>query len=73
MSNSPDPHVQSEPGRASAEDGLVVLDGPNGVAVTMTAAAALGTGNSLLQAAAIAAAYDPGIDQGPAGNRIDPD
>lgn len=42
---------ETQPGVASAEDGLVILDGPNGVAVTMTAAAALETGNNLLEAA----------------------
>ena len=40
------------PGVASAENGHVVLDGPNGVAVTMTAMAAAQTGQSLLEAAA---------------------
>jgi len=44
------PHYK--PGVASAEDGHVVLDGPNGVAVTMTAEAAARTGRSLLEAAA---------------------
>lgn len=48
------PQPQTEPGIASAEDGLVVLDGPNGVAVTMTAEAASGTGRSLIAAAEIA-------------------
>jgi hypothetical protein len=41
-----------EPGKASVEEGVIVLDGPDGVAVTMTAAAAEGTADSLLQAAA---------------------
>jgi hypothetical protein len=45
--------AQTEAGTASAEDGLVVLDGP-GIAVTMTPEAALLTGQSLLAAAAIA-------------------
>ena len=39
-------------GKASVEEGVVVLDGPDGVAVTMTADAAVGTADSLLQAAA---------------------
>lgn len=51
-STMPQPH--SEPGIASAEDGLVILDGPNGVAVTMTPEAAAGTGQSLISAAAVA-------------------
>jgi hypothetical protein len=42
------------PGVASAEEGLVVLDGPDGIAITMTAGAAAGTGHSLLAAAEIA-------------------
>lgn len=66
-----DPNIQTQPGRASAEDGLVVLDGPNGIAVTMTADAAIGTGNSLLAAAEIAAAYDE-VNDPPATNRADP-
>lgn len=40
------------PGRATAQDGLVLLDGPNGVAVTMTAEAAELTAESLRLAAA---------------------
>jgi hypothetical protein len=48
------PQPQSEPGVATAEDGLVVLDGPNGVAVTMTPDAAARTGHSLISAAGIA-------------------
>jgi len=48
------PHPQTEPGFASAEDGLVILDGPDGIAITMTADAALKTGNSLISAAEIA-------------------
>ena len=45
---------QSTPGTASAEDGFVVLDGPDGVAVTMTPDAAEQTGRSLIEAAQIA-------------------
>lgn len=40
-----------EPGKASVEDGVVLLDGPDGVAVTMTAHAALLTAQSLREAA----------------------
>lgn len=50
----PLPQPQTEPGIASAEDGLVVLDGPDGLAVTMTAGAATGTAQSLLAAAEVA-------------------
>lgn len=39
------------PGEASAEDGQVVLDGPDGVAVTLTPDAADGTATSLAAAA----------------------
>ena len=49
--SSPLPQPQTEPGIASAEDGLVVLDGPDGVAVTMTAGAATETAQSLIAAA----------------------
>ncbi|SES17440.1 hypothetical protein [Sphingobium sp. YR768] len=52
FSNTPQP--QTKPGIASAEDGLVVLDGPDGVAVTMTADAAQKTGTSLISAAELA-------------------
>ena len=45
------PQAEDQPGIASAEDGLVVLDGPNGVAVTMTPAAAAQTGHNLISAA----------------------
>lgn len=50
----PLPQPQTEPGIASAEEGLVVLDGPDGVAVTMTAGAATGTAQSLIAAAEVA-------------------
>ncbi len=50
--NAPVPH--SDPGVAAAEGGLVFLDGPDGVAVTMTAAAAAETGRSLVDAAEVA-------------------
>lgn len=65
--------VQSQPGEASAEDGLVVLDGPAGIAVTMTADAAAGTGRSLIAAAEIAAAQTVGRSDDTAHNRIDTD
>lgn len=48
------PQPQTMPGLASAEDGLVILDGPDGVAVTMTADAATRTGHSLISAAELA-------------------
>jgi uncharacterized protein with beta-barrel porin domain len=51
MLSPEDSGVQSRPGKASVEEGLVLLDGPDGIAVTMTAYAALETGKSLLEAA----------------------
>ena len=39
------------PGIATAESGVVILDGPDGVAVTMTPEAAAQTGRNLIQAA----------------------
>lgn len=41
----------NSPGVANAENGMVVLDGPNGIALTMTADAATKTGESLIAAA----------------------
>ncbi|RZJ24827.1 MAG: hypothetical protein EOO54_08230 [Haliea sp.] len=45
------------PGIASVEDGVVLLDGPDGVAVAMTPDAAAGTADSLRQAAARARTF----------------
>jgi hypothetical protein len=52
------PEPETQPGIATAEGGLVFLDGPDGVAATMTADAAAQTGQSLIDAAAIAARQD---------------
>jgi hypothetical protein len=41
----------SDPASATAEDGQVILEGPRGLAVTMTPDAAARTGHSLLEAA----------------------
>ncbi|UZW57437.1 hypothetical protein NUH86_17780 [Sphingobium sp. JS3065] len=46
------PHA--EPGVATAEDGVVLLDGPNGMALTLTPYAAAQTGRNLIAAAEIA-------------------
>jgi hypothetical protein len=54
MNISSVPQPETEPGVASAEDGIVILDGPDGIAVTMTADAAALTGHSLIAAAALA-------------------
>ena len=42
---------RSDPGSANAERGVVILDGPDGVAVAMTPAAAAETGRRLIAAA----------------------
>lgn len=47
----PTPGIQTMAGKASAEQGIVLLDGPDGVAVAMTADAAEGTGEALILAA----------------------
>lgn len=46
-------------GTAVAEDGYVLLDGPDGIAVAMTADAAEQTGSSLLDAARAAREQAP--------------
>ena len=43
----PTPGIHEEAGIASAHAGLIMLDGPNGIAITLTANAAEGTGLSL--------------------------
>lgn len=48
---SPSRLVYADAGHATAEEGIVMLDGPNGVAVAMTALAARATGESLIAAA----------------------
>jgi len=67
MTNFPSAtQTQTKPGVANAEGGLVVLDGPDGVAVTMTPDAAKKTGTSLITAAELAkeqiVARDPEAD-----------
>ena len=42
---------REDAGTAAAEGGVVILNGPDGVAVTMTAAAAMQTADSLYSAA----------------------
>ncbi len=42
---------QIDPGEAVAEEGVVMLDGPNGVAVSMTPDCARGTADNLYRAA----------------------
>ena len=50
---------EDQPGVASVEGGIVLLDGPNGVAVAFTPDAAAITGYSLIAAAEEARAYQP--------------
>lgn len=45
---------RADAGHATAENGVVMLDGPNGVAVTMTAEAAALTAQSLQAASELA-------------------
>ncbi|MBX4390259.1 hypothetical protein K4H03_29695, partial [Mycobacterium tuberculosis] len=52
-----EPHQKS--GVASAESGLVLLDGPDGVAIAMTPDAAEATARSLQEAAAEARTQPP--------------
>ncbi len=51
-------HPENMPGTAAAENGEVTLDGPAGVAVTMTPDAAEETGRRLIAAAAEARTQD---------------
>lgn len=48
------PGPREDAGHATAEDGVVILDGPDGVAVTMTADAAALTAQRLHEAALVA-------------------
>lgn len=48
------PRTCEDPGKAVAEGGMVILDGPDGVAVTMTVDAAESTADSLREAARLA-------------------
>jgi hypothetical protein len=59
MTRSAVPQPQTQPGLAVAEEGVVILDGPDGIAVTMTPDAAFRTGQSLLDAAAAARRQTP--------------
>ncbi|MBD8640720.1 hypothetical protein [Sphingomonas sp. CFBP 13733] len=50
---------EDEPGVAAAEQGQVTLDGPNGLAIAMTPAAAAETGRRLIEAARLAEQQSP--------------
>jgi len=45
-----DEKVYDEPSRVCAEEGDVIVDGPDGVAISLTPAAAIETSNRLFQA-----------------------
>ena len=51
MSEASPQEPETKPGVATAEQGVVLLDGPDGVAIAMTAEAADATGRSLIAAA----------------------
>ena len=51
MSDLPPIGPEEHCGTATAEEGVVMLDGPDGIAVTMTPEAAKDTGRSLIDAA----------------------
>lgn len=45
---------------ASAESGVIILEGPQGIAVTLTVAAAMATAQNLIEAALIAMGQERG-------------
>lgn len=51
-----EPGVFDYPGKATAEAGQVLLDGPDGVSISLTPTAAEGTAEALLKAAVTARA-----------------
>lgn len=57
MGDGREPHADA--GIATAEAGVVLLDGPDGVAIAMTPDAAETTGHSLIAAAGEARGQDP--------------
>lgn len=57
--NSTGSHVHGDAGHATAEEGIVMLDGPNGVAISMTPSAARATGEGLVAAADLAERQHP--------------
>jgi hypothetical protein len=69
MKNQPSQQkLETQPGAVNAEDGYVFLDGPDGVAITLTPEAAAIMGKNLIEAANIAteqtaATQDEGYDR----------
>ena len=47
-----DEQIYNEPSKVSAEEGVVIVDGPDGIAVSLTPDAALETGGRLIDGAA---------------------
>ena len=60
MERGPNTEVQDKGGVATAEGGIVMLDGPDGVAVSKTPQAAMATGRALIDAAGEALAQKSG-------------
>ncbi len=52
--------VYAESGKAVAEQGQVLLDGPDGIAIALTPEAAEGTGHELIRAASEARGQSAG-------------
>ncbi|MET0238714.1 MAG: hypothetical protein ABW184_02350 [Sphingobium sp.] len=55
--------IYGDPGKAVAEKGQVMLDGPDGIAITLTPDAAEQTGHELIRAAAEARVQTTGQDE----------
>ena len=56
MNNQRSPQkLETQPGAVNAEDGYVILDGPDGIAITLTPEAAAIMGEGLIAAAKVAA------------------
>lgn len=60
--------VFDESGKAYAEEGQVMLDGPDGVAISMTPDAAEETANELIRAASEARQQIDDRESGPSGS-----
>lgn len=56
--------LETQPGVVSAEDGHVFLDGPDGVAITLTPAAAVQMGERLIAAGKIASQQEATTQKG---------
>lgn len=59
--------VYDEPGSVHAVNGVVLLDGPDGVAITLTPRSAEETGNRLIAAARTASGQRGGAGSDPDG------